>query len=421
MVAIKRVFAREILDSRGNPTLECDVELEDGSFGRATVPSGASTGSHEAVELRDGGRRFNGKGVRKAVKNVNSVIAPRIRGMPAAGQRDIDSFLIELDGTPNKSKLGANAILGVSLAVARAASEDLGKPLYEHLSSLFGSKPSYLPVPFANLLNGNKHAGNELAFQEFMVASVGAKSFSEAVQVTSEIYHSLKSGLLKKYGKSAVNVGDEGGFAPPMRTSREALDAVWDAVEELGYQKKAKLAVDCAASEFYTGGKYFVDGKKFSADGLLDYYSGLVSTYPIVSVEDPFAEDDFDGFAAFTKRLGSKVQVVGDDLLVTNVSRIKKAARHKACNVLLLKVNQIGTLSESLDAARLAFDSKWGVMVSHRSGETCDSFISDLAVALNSCQIKLGAPCRSERTEKYNRLLRIEEKLGRAARYKWNR
>ena len=421
MAAIRRVFAREILDSRGNPTIECDVELDDGSFGRAAVPSGASTGSHEAVELRDGGKRFNGKGVRTAVKNVNSVISPRIKGMPAAGQRDIDSFLIELDATPNKSKLGANAILGVSLAVARAASEDLGKTLYEHLSALFGSKASYLPVPFANLVNGNRHAGNELAFQEFMVAAVGAKSYSEAVQVTSEIYHELKAWLLEKHGKAAVNVGDEGGFAPPMRTSREALDAVFDAVEELGYQKKAKLAVDCAASEFYRGGSYFVDGKKFSAGGLMDYYSGLVSTYPIVSVEDPFAEDDFDAFAAFTRRVGSKVQVVGDDLLVTNVSRMKRAAKHKSCNALLLKVNQIGTLSQSLDAARLAFDNKWGVMVSHRSAETCDSFISDLSVALNSRQIKLGAPCRSERTEKYNRLLRIEEELGSRAKYRWIR
>ena len=418
--AISKVSAREILDSRGFPTVECEVVLKDNSIGIAAVPSGASTGSHEAIELRDCDKRYLGKGVRKAVENVNSKISKKIIGEDATEQGKIDEILISLDGTENKSNLGANAILAVSLAVARASANSKKIPLYGHLSSLSNSKPASIPVPFSNIINGGKHAGNHLKIQEFMIAATRAKSFSEACQFTSEIYHTLKQNLKKKFGSSAINVGDEGGFAlPSFKESVDALEEISTAIEQLGYQKKAKIALDCAASEFFSEGKYELDGKKFVSSELYEYYSSLIQTYGIISIEDPFSEDDFLSFSEFTKKYGSNLQIIADDLTVTNPKRIANAISLDSANCLLLKVNQIGTLTESFEAAKLCFISKWNVMVSHRSGETEDPFISDLAVALNCKQIKLGAPARGERTAKYNRLLKIEEELGSKSRYGW--
>lgn len=409
---IRRVHARQILDSRGNPTVECDVVLADGSMGRAAVPSGASTGTHEALELRDGGRAFHGKGVSKAVKNVNTIIAKKIRGFDASDQTGLDDFLIELDGTENKSRLGANALLVVSLAACRAQAASEGLRLFSHIAKLFKSKPA-LPVPFANVVNGGRHAGGGLKTQECMVAAVGAKSFSEAVRMAAEVYQQLKTSLANKFGSAAVNVGDEGGFAPPLENTPQAFELLNKTIEECGYSGKVRLAVDYAATEFYDAKteKYSLDGKRFSAGELLGYHLSLAGKYGLISIEDPFHEEDFDSFAAFTKKTGRKVQVVADDLTVTNPSRISTAIAHKSANCLLLKVNQIGTLSEALYAARLSFSAGWRVMVSHRSGETEDSFISDLAVGLGCRQIKLGAPCRGERTAKYNQLLRIEETI----------
>ena len=414
---ITGIVAREILDSRGNPTIEVDVYTPV-AMGRAAVPSGASTGAHEALELRDGGGRYHGKGVKRAVENVNKIIAPELIGMDVTLQRDIDMLMLELDGSENKSNLGANAILGVSLAVAKAAANTLGMPLYRYLG---GINAYVLPVPMSNVINGGAHAGNDLDFQEFMIMPVGAKNFREAIQMVSETYHTLKKILMEKYGKLAVNVGDEGGFAPPMKEVTEPLDALVKAIEETGYKvgDEIAFALDVASSEFYDEEKnvYVVGGKEYTREELVDLYKELISTYPIVSIEDPVQEEDFEGFAMVTKELGKKVQLVGDDIFVTNVKRLKKGIEMGAGNALLLKVNQIGTLSEAIDAAYLAFRAGYGVVVSHRSGETEDSTIADIAVALNAGQIKTGAPARSDRNAKYNQLLRIEEELEGIAYY----
>jgi len=415
---ISKVHAREVLDSRGNPTVEVDVVIR-GGIGRAIVPSGASTGKYEALELRDGGSRFMGRGVSKAVYNVNNIIAKEIVGMDSRRQYEIDKKMISLDGTPNKARLGANAILGVSLANAKAAAEAYQLPLYKYLG---GINARVIPTPLMNILNGGKHAGNELSIQEFMIIPTGADSFREALRIGVEVYYSLKNYLKEKYGLTAINVGDEGGFAPPMKYSREALDAISRAVEMSGYalESDVYLALDVAATSFYDedGGTYFIDGEKLSTDKFQEYLLQLIDEYPIISIEDPFYEEDFEAFSIFTREVGDKVQVVGDDLFVTNVKRLRIGIEKRAATALLLKVNQIGTLSEALEAARLAMEKGLKVIVSHRSGETEDTTISDLAVALNCGQIKTGAPARGERTAKYNRLLRIEEELGDYALYR---
>jgi len=412
---IASIKAREILDSRGNPTVEVDVYTKDG-FGRAAVPAGASKGVHEALEKRDGGKRYHGRGVLSAVRNVNEVIAPKLIGMDSRRQWEIDQLMIKLDGTENKSKLGANAILGVSLAVAKAAADTYKIPLFEYLGGL---RARILPVPLMNIINGGKHAGNELSIQEFMIVPVGADRFSEALRIGAEVYHELKSYLKEKYGLSAINVGDEGGFAPPMKETRDALNALIEAIKRTGYEEGTDvvLALDAAATSFYNNEKktYYIDGKEISSEELLQMYIDLVNEYPIKSIEDPFQEEDFDSFAELTKRIGNKVQIVGDDLFVTNVKRLKRGIEVGAANALLLKVNQIGTLSEAIQAAEMAMDHGYSVIVSHRSGETEDTTIAHLAVALNSGQIKTGAPARGERTSKYNELLRIEEYLGESA------
>lgn len=413
---ISTIKGRWILDSRGNPTVEAEVYTLGGGFGRAAVPSGASTGTHEALELRDGGKKFHGKGVEKAVRNINEIIAKELVGLDSRNQALVDMTMLKLDGTPNKSRLGANAILAVSLANAHAASATYGLPLFQYMG---GTMARTLPVPLMNIINGGKHAGNELKIQEFMIVPVGGGSFSEALRIGSEVYHTLKNYLKEKYGVNAVNVGDEGGFAPPMKKSREALDALIAAIKKSGYEPgvDVMLAIDAAASEFYIEkeGVYEIDGQKLTREQLLEYYEKLLQDYPIVSIEDPFHEEDFEGFAMATKEL--KVQIVGDDVFVTNVSRLKKGIEMGAANALLLKVNQIGTLTEALEAAKLAMENKYSVVVSHRSGETEDVTIAHIAVALNCGQIKTGAPARGERTAKYNELLRIEEFLGRSAYY----
>jgi len=419
MIEIIDVRARYILDSRGNPTVEVDVETEYG-FGRAAVPSGASTGKFEAHELRDKNKKlFGGKSVFKAIQNIEEKILPELIGWDVLEQREIDEMLLEIDGTPNKKKLGANAILGVSLACARAAAQGLEVPLYRYLG---GTNAHILPVPSMNVINGGAHAGNALDIQEFMIQPVGARDFSEAVQMCAETYQILKSIIKKKYGPDAVNVGDEGGFAPPMKTGKEPLEVIIKAIEEAGYGKQMKLAMDVAASEFYVPKKkkYDMDGKLRTSGEMIDIYKNMAKKYPIISIEDPFDEEDWSAFAEMTTAIGDKVQIVGDDLLVTNVKRLSKGIKMGACNALLLKVNQIGTVSESMDAAEMSFKNKWGVMVSHRSGETEDSFIADLTVAIGAGQIKSGAPCRSDRNAKYNQLLRIEEELGLSARYMGN-
>jgi len=408
---IKDIHAREILDSRGNPTIEVEVTTEEGYLGRAAVPSGASTGIYEAVELRDGGTRFHGRGVTKAVAAVEGEIAGRLIGFPVTEQKRIDEEMIRLDGTENKSRLGGNAVLGVSLACAKAAAASMGLKLYEYIDT----EATLLPVPFFNVINGGKHAGNQLDFQEFMVAPTGAKSFREALMMGSEIYQALKSRLLKGYGKNAINVGDEGGFSPPMESPEEALDAVTAATEEMGYGGVTKLAMDVAASSFYKDGGYSFMGKTRSRGELIDIYKELVSKYPISSIEDPLEEEDYEGFAEMTRAL--PIQIVGDDLFVTNVKRLRKGIEMGACNSLLWKVNQIGSLTEAREAATLAMDSGYTVMASHRSGETEDPFVADLSVGIGCGQIKTGAPARGERTAKYNQLLRIEEWLGEKARY----
>jgi enolase len=409
---IESVKAREILDSRGNPTLEVEVKLADRAAGWAAVPSGASTGKHEAVELRDGDKaRFNGRGVLKAVANVNKDIAQAIIGMPAEDQTAIDNKLIELDGTPDKSRLGANAILGTSLAVAHAAADHLDMPLYRYL----GGVASYiLPVPMLNILNGGKHAANSTDFQEFMVVPAGATSFRHALQMATEVYHSLKQ-LLKDKGLD-TNIGDEGGFAPSLPSNKPAIEAVLAAIEKAGYKpgKDCFIALDPAASEFYKDGNYVLarEGVSLNTKEMVDYYVNWASAYPIISIEDGMAEDDWEGWQLLTEKLGDKVQLVGDDLYVTNVKRLSKGIKLKASNSILIKPNQIGTLTETIATVKMAHQAKWTAIVSHRSGETEDTTIADLAVGLNTGLIKAGAPCRSERTAKYNRLLKIEAELG---------
>ncbi len=417
MSVIEGVRAREILDSRGNPTLEVEVELYDGTKGRAAVPSGASTGKHEAVELRDGdGRRFNGLGVLKAAANVNGPIAAAIGGMAAADQPAIDHKLIELDGTPNKSNLGANAILGASLAVAHAAANLLDMPLYRYLGGL---STYTLPVPMMNILNGGKHAANSTDFQEFMVVPAGATTFSRALQMGTEVYHSLKK-VLKGKGLD-TNVGDEGGFAPPLISNKEAIEAILAAIERAAYKPGTDcfIALDPAASEFYKDDKYVLarEGVTLTPPEMVDYYVKWASAYPLISIEDGMAEDDWDGWRLLTERLASKVQTVGDDLYVTNVERLSRGISLKASNSILIKPNQIGTLTETMAAVRMAQQAGWTAIVSHRSGETEDTTIADLATGLGTGLIKSGAPCRSERTAKYNRLLRIEDELGESARF----
>ncbi len=404
------IKAREVIDSRGNPTVEVEVLTVGGGYGSAIVPSGASTGTHEAVELRDKDIRFGGKGVLLAVDNVNTIIKPELIGYDSRMQREIDIIMRELDNTENKGKLGANAILAVSLAVAKAAADTASIPLYKYIG---GCNSYVMPVPMMNVLNGGEHAGNDLDFQEFMIMPVGADSVSEAVRIGAETYHTLKKVILEKYGKNAVNVGDEGGFAPPVKDIREALDLLNNAVKKAGYEDKIVFALDSAASEFYDAekGKYVVNGKDMTTDELISLYCELINEYPIVSIEDPLHEEDFEGFATITKEL-KDIQIVGDDIFVTNTERLRKGIKMGASNALLLKVNQIGTLSESIDAANLAFRNGYGVVVSHRSGESEDSTIADLSVALNTGQIKTGAPARGERTAKYNQLIRIEEELG---------
>lgn len=414
---ITLVKGRWVLDSRASPTVEVDVATAGGGFGTAAVPAGASRGTYEALELRDGGKRFQGRGVDKAVANINEVIAKQIVGMDARDQAAIDRTMIKLDGTPNKSRLGANAILAVSLATAKAAAATYGMPLFQYLGGRFSR---VLPTPLMNVINGGKHAGNELSIQEFMIVPIGADRFSEALRIACEAYYSLREVLLSKYGKSAVNVGDEGGFAPPMSESREALDALVDAIERAGYEpgKDFVLALDAAASSFCSNGRYRIDGRELEGGELIDYYVELADEYPIVSIEDPLHEEDFEGFREVTRRLKPRgVQVVGDDLFVTNVSRLAKGIEMGAASALLLKVNQIGTLTEALEAAHLAQRCGLSVIVSHRSGETEDATIAHLAVALNCGQIKTGAPARGERTAKYNELLRIEEYLAEEAVY----
>ena len=414
---INSVQAREILDSRGNPTLEVDIRLSDGSFGWAAVPSGASTGKYEAVELRDGDKsRFGGLGVLKAVANVNEVIAPVIIGVSVSDQAAIDRKLIELDGTDNKSRLGANAVLGVSLAVAHAAASLSGMPLYHYL----GKADKYtLPVPMMNILNGGKHAANSTDFQEFMVVPAGAGSFHKSLQMGTEVYQSLKK-VLKDRGLN-TNVGDEGGFAPSLSSNKQAIEAILSAIEKAGYKpgKDCFIALDPAASEFYDNGKYVLakEGASLSSAEMLDYYIGWVSAYPIISIEDGMAEDDWDGWQLLTEKLGNKIQLVGDDLYTTNVNRLNKGIKLKASNSILIKPNQIGTLTETIAAIEMAKQAGWTTVISHRSGETEDTTIVDLAVGLNTGQIKTGAPCRSERTAKYNHLLRIEDELGQNASF----
>ncbi|MBU0472343.1 MAG: phosphopyruvate hydratase [Nanoarchaeota archaeon] len=405
MTKITKILARQVLDSRGNPTVEAEVFTEN-NHAIAIVPSGASTGTHEALELRDEEKAFHGKGVLKAVANVGK-IAELLVGKDVTNQKEIDFLMIQKDGTENKSRLGANAMLSVSMACARVAAKEKGMPLFRYLNTLIG-RTMKLPTPFLNVINGGQHADNPIDFQEYMMAPQGS-TFAESLQIGAEIYHQLKKEL-KKQGLS-TSVGDEGGFAPNLENYEAPLKLIMDAARELGYEKKVKLALDVAASSFYKDGKYLVEGKELSADELSDIYGDLMKKYPIISIEDPFDEEDFTAFANFTKKYGDKVQIVGDDLLVTNVDRIKIALDVGACNALLLKVNQIGTLTEAINAARMAFRNDWNVMVSHRSGETEDSFIADLVVALGTGQIKSGAPCRSERTAKYNQLLRIEEQL----------
>jgi len=408
---IRSIHAREILDSRGNPTIEVEVTTERGCFGRAAVPSGASTGIYEAVELRDGGTRFHGKGVTKAVAAVDGEIEGRLIGFPVTEQRRIDEEMIRLDGTENKGRLGGNAVLGVSVACAKAAAASMGLKLYEYIDR----EATLLPVPFFNVINGGKHAGNQLDFQEFMVAPTGAESFREALRMGSEIYQDLKSRLLKGYGKNAINVGDEGGFSPPVDSPEEALDAITASAEEVGYGGVTRLGMDVAASSFYKDGGYGFKGETLSRGELIDVYVELVSKYPISSIEDPLEEEDYEGFAEITRAL--PIQIVGDDIFVTNVKRLSKGIEMGACNSLLWKVNQVGSLTEAMDAARLAMDSGYTVMASHRSGETEDPFVADLSVGIGCGQIKAGAPARGERTAKYNQLLRIEEWLGERARY----
>ena len=418
MAMITEVYAREILDSRGNPTIEVEVCLEDGSVGRAAVPSGASTGAHEAVELRDDDKnRYLGKGVTKAVDNVNDVIAEALIGLEATRQVEIDEMLIRLDGTPNKGKLGANAILGVSMAVAKAAAASVGLPLYLYLGGVYAQE---LPVPMMNILNGGQHADNNVDIQEFMIMPVGAASFSEALRMNAEIYHGLKA-LLNAKGLG-TGLGDEGGFAPNLKSNEEAIEVILEAVKKAGYKpgEDIMIALDVAASEFYKDGKYQMEGEGLvkTSNQMVDYLAALCEKYPIVSIEDGLAEDDWKGWKALTKKLGTKVQLVGDDLFVTNEERLLEGIKNDTANAILIKVNQIGTLTETFNAIETAKRAGYTCIISHRSGETEDTTVADIAVAVNAGQIKTGAPARTDRVAKYNQLLRIEEDLGGAAKYK---
>ncbi len=416
MTTIVDVTARQILDSRGNPTVEVEVELESGAVGRAAVPSGASTGEFEAVELRDEGGEYLGKGVRTAVDNVNTVIADEVVGFDATDQRLVDRLLIELDGTPNKTKLGANAILGVSLATAHAAAAALELPLYQYVG---GVNASTLPVPMMNIMNGGKHADNNVDLQEFMVMPVGAASFDEALRICAEVYHGLKA-VLKAKGLSTA-VGDEGGFAPDLASNEEAIQVIMEAVDAAGYEPGAdvRIALDPAASSFYVDGKYVLEseGRSLTSAELVDYYAKLVDAYPIISIEDGLAEEDWDGFKLLTEKIGDRVQIVGDDIFVTNTERLARGIETGCANSVLIKLNQIGTLSETLDCIEMAKRAGWTAVCSHRSGETEDTTLADLAVATNAGQIKSGAPARTDRVCKYNQLLRIEEMLGEIAHY----
>ncbi|EAR85197.1 carboxy-terminal TIM barrel domain enolase (macronuclear) [Tetrahymena thermophila SB210] len=437
MATIKDIKAREILDSRGNPTVEVDLTVDNGQVFRAAVPSGASTGIYEACELRDGdNHRYLGKGVLKAVNNVNTIIKPHLIGKNVTEQEQLDKLMVEqLDGTKNewgwcKSKLGANAILAVSMAVARAAAAHKNLPLYKYLSHLNGQDnltQFNLPLPFFNVINGGKHAGNKLAFQEFMFTPCGASNFAEGLRMGAEVYHNLKKVIEKKYGQTATNVGDEGGFAPDTSNPDEALELLVEAIKKAGHEGKIKISMDVAASEFYDAKTklYDLDFKNSNSDGkhkltseqLVEYFANLVSKYPIFSIEDPFDQDDWAAYAQLTARIGNQVKIVGDDLLVTNPLRAEKAIQEKACNYLLLKVNQIGTVTEAIQTYQIVSKANFGTMVSHRSGETEDTFIADLVVGIGAATIKTGAPCRSERLAKYNQLIRIEEELGQNSTY----
>ncbi len=416
MTIISEIYAREVLDSRGNPTVEVEVYLESGARGRAIVPSGASTGAHEAVELRDGDHRYLGKGVLKAVDNVNEIIAPELMGMDAVDQVGIDEMMIEMDGTPNKGKLGANAILGVSLAVAHAAANALDLPLYVYLG---GFNAKTLPVPMMNIVNGGQHADNTIDFQEFMIMPVGVESFKEALRIGTEIFHSLKA-VLKAKGLNTA-VGDEGGFAPNLKSSEEAIETILEAIDKAGYKagEEVFIAMDCASTELYKDGIYDFEGEGVTrtTDELISYLEKLVDKYPIISIEDGLAEDDWDGWKKLTERIGHKVQLVGDDLFVTNTDRLQQGISTHTANSILIKVNQIGTLTETFDAIEMAKRAGYTAVISHRSGETEDATIADIAVATNAGQIKTGAPSRTDRVAKYNQLLRIEDELSYIARY----
>mgnify|MGYP000896863737 FL=1 len=418
MSIIADVYAREVLDSRGNPTVEVEIILEDGTMGRAIVPSGASTGAHEAVELRDGDKkRYNGKGVLQAVDNVNSIIAPEIVGMDVLGQLDIDSLMLDLDGTPNKSKLGANAILGVSLAAARAAANYLDMPLYQYIG---GVNAKEIPVPMMNILNGGKHADNNVDIQEFMIVPTGAPNFREALRMGAEVYQALKKVLSSK--QLTTSVGDEGGFAPDLPSNQAAIDVIVEAIKAAGYQpgEDIKIGLDVAASEIYKDSKYDLasENRQLTPDEMVSYYSSLVDKYPIISIEDGMAEDDWDGWKKLTDALGHKIQLVGDDVFVTNTERLAEGIEKGVCNSILIKVNQIGTLTETLDTIEMAKRAGYTCVISHRSGETEDSTIADIAVATNVGQIKSGAPARTDRIAKYNQLMRIEEELDIFAIYR---
>lgn len=418
MFSIKKVHARQIMDSRGNPTIECDIELNGGACGRAAVPSGASTGSFEALELRDGGSAYMGKGVLNAVKNVNEIISPAIIGMDASAQTELDEKMLALDGTPNKDKLGANAILAVSMAAAHASANQKKIPLYKYIASIYGNEnPNVLPRPMMNIINGGAHADNGLDAQEFMIIPNGAKNINEALRMGSEIFHHLKS-ILKKGGNS-TNVGDEGGFAPNFNSCREALDTIMDAIRAAGYQPREQVSIglDVASSEFFKDGVYSFEGNQLSSDEMITFYEKLIADYPIISIEDALAEEDWTGWKKLTDTIGAKCQLVGDDLFVTNPTRLKKGIDAGVANAILIKVNQIGSLTETLHAIKMAQDANYGVIISHRSGETEDTTIADLAVATNAGQIKTGSMSRTDRMAKYNQLIRIEEELGSSAKY----
>ena len=420
MSLISSIHGRQIIDSRGNPTVEVDVRLKDGSFGRAAVPSGASTGAHEAVELRDtGSSKFFGKGVQKAISGVNGELSNNLIGMNALDQSKVDTLMCELDGTPNKARLGANAILGVSMAVSKAAAASIGKNLYEYIG---GPEAHILPVPMMNIINGGQHANNEIDIQEFMIMPINLSSISEAIRVGSEIFHTLKNEL--NNNNLSTGIGDEGGFAPNLKSTREALDYILKSIEKAGYKpgEDVCLALDCAATEYYKDGLYVMAGSNqvFDSDAKVEFLKSLISDYPIISIEDGMAEDDWNGWKTLTHEIGSRCQLVGDDLFVTNTKRLSKGIDEKAANSLLVKVNQIGTLTETIDAVNLAHKNKFTCVMSHRSGETEDSTIADLAVATNCGQIKTGSLARSDRLAKYNQLIRIEESLGLAGKYAGN-